>query len=238
MTVAYSTSNASKTYNKLSVTVNGEAIATDFAGTTYIEYPVEVQAGDTVTVEAEHTVLSSSTSTAYTGRVRLTSTGQITIEADIEDAPKRVFSQYTEGTGAIGGWGESELRQYYKNTLKPLMPENVRAGVKTVLKSQPAYQNNGTTSGSSFTQTTEDDLWAPSYNEMFGSSSTTNQPRYKAIYPDNESRKKSKVGATSAIVWWLRSASYTNLFHYVDSSGSDSYSGAYSSYGIPLGFST
>lgn len=219
VTVAYSTSSANSSYNKLSVKVNGEAVATDFVGTTYIEYPVEVQVGDTVTVEAEYTVLSSSTSTSYTGKIRLTSTGQITVAAEIEDAPKQVFSHYREGTGAIGGWEKSELRVYYNDTLLPLIPENVRTRIKTVLKNHPAYD----TAGNSYTQTTEEKVCPPSYTELYANASSTNQPRYKALFPDNASKVKKKAGATSAVSWRLRSANNNNNnnFNTVLSSGSN-----------------
>lgn len=217
VTVAYSTSSSASSYNKLSVKVNGEAVATDFAGITYIEHPVEVQAGDTVTVEAEYTVLSSSTNTSYTGRVRLTSTGQITVAAEIEDAPKRVFSHYREGTGPIGGWEKSELRVYYNDALLPLISENVRTGLKTVLKNQPACNKVG----NSYAQTTEEKVCPPSYTELYASASSTNQPRYKALFPDNASRVKKKA---SAVSWRLRSA-YSNYgFYGVQSSGSSNFS--------------
>lgn len=48
-------------------------------------------------------------------------------------------TKYLEGSGAIGGWEKSELRQYYKDILKSLVPENVQSGIKAILKSQNAY---------------------------------------------------------------------------------------------------
>ncbi|WP_300685438.1 DUF6273 domain-containing protein [Acutalibacter sp. 1XD8-36] len=206
VTVAYSTSSSSSSYNKLSVKINGEAIATDFVGTTYVEHPVEVQAGQIVTVEAEYTIMSSSTFSSYTGMVRMTSTGQITVAADIEDAPKRVFSHYREGTGAIGGWEKSELRTYYYDTLLPLIPENIKAQLKAVLKNQPALD----TRSNQYIQTTEEKVCPPSYIEMFEDSSATNQPRYKALFLDDASRIKKKYSTTKAVSWPLRST-YTNF---------------------------
>lgn len=147
--------------------------------------------------------------------------------ADPEDSTK-----YMEGTGSIGGWEKSEMRTYLNDTIKPLIPANVRAAIKAVHKTHPAYN----TSGSSFTQTTDDEVWLPSYNEMFASSSSTNQPRYKIVFLDAESRKKIAIGATSASQWWLRSAYTNNYFSGVDSSGNNSSGYAGNSYGVALGF--
>lgn len=146
----------------------------------------------------------------------MTSTGQITVAADIEDAPKRVFSHYREGTGAIGGWEKSELRTYYYDTLLPLIPENIKAQLKAVLKNQPALD----TMSNQYIQTTEEKVCPPSYIEMFKDSSATNQPRYKALFSDDASRIKKKYSTTKAVSWPLRST-YTNFsFGRVLSNGS------------------
>ena len=109
---------------------------------------------------------------------------------------------YTEGTGGIGGWEKSEMRKYLESNIKPLIPENVRNKIKKVKKTQTAYN----TSGGSFEQTTEDDVWIPDYNEVYGSSA-----KYKTLFPDNASRVKKKVDASSAYYWWLRRAINTFL---------------------------
>jgi hypothetical protein len=122
---------------------------------------------------------------------------------------------YTEGTGAIGGWKKCEMRTYLNDTIKPLMPANVQTAIKAVHKTHPAYNS----AGSSFTQTTDDEVWLPSYNEMFASSSSTNQPRYEIVFPDAESRQKIVVGETRPNNWWLRSPYSSSNFYYVNSSG-------------------
>lgn len=134
-----------------------------------------------------------------------------------------------EGTGPIGGWEKTELRAYMNGTIKPLIPVPVLSAIKAVKKTHTAYN----TAGSSFTQTTTDEVWLPDYNEMFSSS----RP-YKALFPDNASRVKKKVGATSASWWWLRSASSTYNFYIVYSSGNYNYYGANGSGGVVLGFCT
>lgn len=143
-------------------------------------------------------------------------------------------SKYVEGTGAVGGWEKSEMRTYLKETVKPLIPATVRNAIKTVYKSHP----NINTSGSTETQTVQDDVWLPSYVEMFGSTSQTNQPRYKVVFPDANSRMKSKVGETSAFWWWTRSALISSDFNVVIRNGDSSSVGAASSGGVALGFCT
>ena len=141
---------------------------------------------------------------------------------------------YTEGTGTVGGWEKSEMRTYLNDTIKPLIPANVQAAIKAVHKTHPAYDS----AGSQFTQTTDDEVWLPSYNEMVASSSSTNQPRYKTVFPDAESRKKTAIGATSASPWWLRSASNGISFYVVNSSGGASSYFPNESRGVALGFCT
>jgi len=142
VTVKYSTSSNHPVYTdggKLSVTVNGEAIATDLTKVNE-ENLADVQEGDILTVSAIHTMRSIDY--AYTGSVRITSTGNISIEADIEDAPRRILRDHLIGTGSIGGWEHCEMRTYFYDTLLSLIPENVRAHLKTVLKSQSTYAVN------------------------------------------------------------------------------------------------
>lgn len=133
----------------------------------------------------------------------------------------------TEGTGAYGGWEKSEMRTYLNDTVKPLIPANIRNRIATVTKSQTAYD----TANTAVTQTTADDVWLPSYAEVSGG-------LYASLFPGNASRAKYKAGATSASNWWLRSAHATNNFHYVTGSGVFDYARANSSTGIALGFCT
>ena len=135
---------------------------------------------------------------------------------------------YTEGTGSIGGWEKCEMRTYLKETIKPLIPEAVRNSIVSVTKEQPSYNTTGT----SETQTTEDTVWIPSYNECYGSTSM-----YYALFKNtNANSKKYKVGSSSAAYWWLRSAYGTSNFRNVNTSGSYSNGSASTSYGVPLGF--
>lgn len=68
---------------------------------------------------------------------------------------------YQEGTGTIGGWEKSEMRTYLNDTIKPLIPEDVRNRLLIVSKEHNARNTEGTI----FVQTTEDAVWIPGTNE-------------------------------------------------------------------------
>ncbi len=152
--------------------------------------------------------------------------------------PKRSGTEgaYTEGTGAIGGWGKSEMRTYLKNTIKPMIPDVTRKQIKTVSKTGYAFD----TAGNSFQQQTSDDVWIPSYREIFKSSDAeTTGPMYSAVYKDSASCIKHVSGNTSASYWWLRSAGNDSAnFKCVNREGYSSNSSSSTSRGVALGFAT
>lgn len=218
---------ASVRYDQTSCTitciVDGEALCTDYSSSTYMEKTIEVIEGQTITVDVDY--LNTSASSGNNGRVRIQ--GKCSYTRTSEDSMQRYIKGYVEGTGAIGGWENAEMRTYLKDSIKPLIPENVRNNIKTITKTQTAYDTNG----KSFTQTSQDDVWIPDFNEIF-----TTACKYHALFPDNASRIKSKVGSTSATIWWLRYANSTGSFRYVNSSGSHNYGIAYITNGVALGF--
>ena len=141
-----------------------------------------------------------------------------------------------EGTGSIGGWDKSEMKQYVLDTVVPNLPSEIRNAVKTVKKYTRIYNTSGSAQNDVMTEET---FWLPSRHEMFdGTSSSyeTKGPRYSEAFPDNASRVKSKVGASSASWWWLRSAYDYNSFNYVGSDGSNPNYSAYNSGAVVLGF--
>jgi hypothetical protein len=141
---------------------------------------------------------------------------------------------YDEGTGTIGGWEKCEMRSYLKETIKPLIPENVRNAIVNVTK----YSNIFDTSGTKvLNSVTTDDVWIPSNQEIFGGTSyETLGHVYSDVFTDANSRKKFKVGASSADAWWLRSAHSTTGFRYVRSSGDNNSNSANNTSGVVLGF--
>ena len=144
------------------------------------------------------------------------------------------YSSGTEGTGSLGGWEKTEMRSYLKETVKPLIPEAVRNAIKPVKKYSRIYNVSG--SAVNDVLTTED-VWIPSYKEVFGSGLETLGPTYSTTFPDNASRIKSKAGS-SAAWWWLRSASYNYTFNYVSTDGSNFNRNASTTGGVALGFCT
>lgn len=126
-------------------------------------------------------------------------------------------------------WSESDLRKWLNNYVKTLIPEAVRDRIAAVIKCQNVYDPD--TVLVTFTEATDDELWIPSYEEIFGPTCM-----HAKTFPDAASRIKYKTGSTSAASWWLRSAYNANYFYYVYSNGDSTYNGANSSRGVALGF--
>lgn len=142
---------------------------------------------------------------------------------------------YTEGTGSIGGWEKCEMRTYLNNTIKPLIPAAVAGMIKSVTKTQTAFDAAGT----SFTQTTTDEVWIPGRDEVEVVSGKTTL--YSALFQNNASRKKYKVNGVNVVQWSLRSvgSSSTSGFYSVATTGVTSTSqSASSALGVCLGFCT
>lgn len=142
---------------------------------------------------------------------------------------------YDEGTGAIGGWDKSEMKQYILGTVVPNLPEVIRNNVKTVKKYTRIFNTAGTAVND---VETDETFWLASRREMLGTvgNAETKGPIYSEVFPDNASRIKEKVGATSSVSWWLRSAGNTGKFYYVYTDGSGSSNSVTNSYGVSLGF--
>ena len=140
----------------------------------------------------------------------------------------------TVGTGSIGGWENTEMRTWLKETIKPLIPANVSNAIKSVTKYSRIYDATETVQNN---VTSTDDVWIPSYREIFGGTSyEISGPVYDDGYKDANSRKKAKVGSSSTANWWLRSANDAYSFMCVDYNGSNSSGSASGSLGAALGF--
>lgn len=123
----------------------------------------------------------------------------------------------TIGTGTIGGWGESEMRSWLKSTIKPLIPSEVRSRIVEVSKATYIYNSDETTTKNAITT---DDVWIPSYREIFGGTSIESEGiYYSVVFNSAEMRKKMKVNGSSALFWWLRSASSTTNVRNVANNG-------------------
>ena len=121
-------------------------------------------------------------------------------------------------------WADSSMRTYLHKMIFPLIPEVVRNSIKCVTKI--SYTHSGEE------DITDDLLWIPSYEEIFGG-------LYGDIYHDAKSRRKVVAGTSCASGWWLRSADSgsSNFFRIVYTGGGSSNGGANASHGVALGFS-
>ena len=122
-------------------------------------------------------------------------------------------------------WEMCEMRTYLKETIKPLIPAEVRTVIKTVSKTQEAF------SSESLTQS--DDVWIPSSEELYMYGSP-----YKTLFPDNPYLKKHKVGSEKYIWWHTRtSCAGRSTYYSVNDDGGENYYN-YGSGGVALGFCT
>ncbi len=212
--------------DKLTVTVDGLELCSNYTGTSYVNKAIAASEGQIIIINADY--LNTSTTSRNYGRIRIT--GKFTYSRTSEDSMERYEKAYVDSTGTVGGWEKSELRSYYKETLKPLIPSYVQNSIVSVSKSQTGYK----TDKSSETQVSIEDVWCPSYPEMFNSRS--NGGLYHTLFSDSSSRKKMKVGSTSTSNWWLRSAGGAQYAYYVRSSGGSNYGNAGASCALALGF--
>jgi len=139
-----------------------------------------------------------------------------------------------EGTGTIGGWEKSEIRTYMKDTIKPLIPANVRGAIKKVTKYTNIYDFHGTAVNNVVTM---DDVWIPSYREVSASTDVESVGVvYEALFSNDNSRIKAQVSADTRLSWFLRSAHDNNNSKVVLYNGGLLYTLAKSENGVALGF--
>ena len=134
-----------------------------------------------------------------------------------------------------GGWQDSEMRTYLKNTIKPLIPATIRNAIVEVTKvSQTKEAKNG--------QTTIDDVWIPNRRELNTGYSETTGAKYSLKFTNNTSRIKKNLAGNSS-EYWVRSATFasaTNYDYYLRSGDIDNNgaSAGYNNMYIALGFCT
>jgi hypothetical protein len=128
-----------------------------------------------------------------------------------------------------GGWGSTAMRTYLKNTIKPLIPAAVAAGIKEVTKYSYSVDP------ANINATTTDDVWIPSFREIFGGTLYESSGSvYTDLFDSASARIKNLNG--SAYNWWLRSARSTSSFCCVKNAGGEYSVSAGSTRGVALGF--
>lgn len=131
-----------------------------------------------------------------------------------------------------GGWADCSMRSYLTDTIKPLIPETIRNAIVPVTKVSSTYESSAIVPNG---QTTTDDVWIPSAQEIFGGSLyETDGVTYTTYFNSATARTKYLNGSTS--LWWLRSASSTTKFRDVASNGNVTNDNASGTSGVVLGF--
>ena len=121
-----------------------------------------------------------------------------------------------------GGWEASGMRAWLRENVLPLMPEEVRRGIREVTKYSYSYEVKKDIK-------TEDRIWIPSEREVFLGDHDKNWLNdqtgvaYTEVFNSNESRVRSRAGASGASWWWLRSAYYIGAIFFKDVSSDGSY---------------
>ena len=130
-----------------------------------------------------------------------------------------------------GGWAASGMRQYLKNTIKPLVPDPVKSEIVEVTKTYYDYDTSST-------KRVADDLWIPSRREAGRTANAEDSgPIYTLFYNDYNSLSKPIVDTTGSIQWWTRTAYYNGNSMFYNANGfTQSNGSANSSYGVALGF--
>lgn len=227
-------------YDKLTVKVDGATVANAISGNLdWADHDVTVTAGTAVSVQVSYQKDGAGDQNGDTAYIKWSGVA-VTVSANIQnwEIKQTVTDNYGENTGTLGGWENCELRAYYRDTLMPLIPAAVRSAIVPVSKVHTAYRVKASdaTRTESFQQTTTETVWCPSYPEMF--SSRSNGGLYHTIFPDNTSRIKQKVDASSASNWWLRSASDGSYASCVRTNGNHTSNYTTSSCALALGFCT
>ena len=127
---------------------------------------------------------------------------------------------YEDNTGTLGGYETTTMHTYCNEDVYAMIPAEVRSRILEVKKYSYSYYVSETSPYyvSANNVVTNEKVWILSRREVFGSTETMG-PKYSTIFPDANSRKRIKYGATSASSWWERSAYTQSHFLYVTNNG-------------------
>ena len=132
----------------------------------------------------------------------------------------------------VGGWKDTSLRAWLQSDVYNTLPTDVQNAIAIVSKTYFDYATQSTLS-------CDDNVWIPSYREVYGDDSAeTSGPAY-SCFTDNASRVKySSSGAKQE--YWLRSANYTGerMFRSIGTYGGWNGPFASGTYYVVLGFCT
>lgn len=134
-----------------------------------------------------------------------------------------------------GGWGASGMRAWLRETILPLMPAEVRRGIREVKKYTYSYEEEKGV-------ITTDAIWIPSEREVFladRGEEWVNEKEgaaYTEVFKDDDSRIRRSAGTSGAWWWWLRTAYDSCSFKDVVIDGSYCFDSADYEGGVAVGF--
>ena len=143
------------------------------------------------------------------------------------------YVQNTDGTGTLGGWDKSEIKEYLLNTIAPLIPSNIRQRIVPVKK----YTNIVRASDETIVSDAEtnETIYLLSSKEL-GNSSVGNGPSYNIFFDSISSRQMRKAGSTANYSYWTRSTLTKDYVQIVSSSGNMAPDYPHNAYGVVFGF--
>lgn len=121
---------------------------------------------------------------------------------------------YDVGTGSVGGWPASEIRNVITTAIYSKFPEAVRKRIVPVSKYSRGYNENGSAQNNIISV---DTVFVPSKKEAFGDTESGRAGQYTALNTATK-RQKLRIGKTGTSDanggWWLRSANAVKGCYY------------------------
>ena len=221
-----------KVGDRKEVVLNGTVGNKSFSNTTTYCYILGFDHNISVESNGEHTIHIGFGASALSG-------GAYIVYADSKYnstvSSTGYFSMNSSNTNS-GGWNSCQMKSIICPAFKNALPSDLKSNIRAVTK----WQNNGnSTSG----QSSSNEIWLLSEMEFFGSAPwsgyTANQLQYdfyKGVTGWSAAPKiKYRDTSTSqAVRWWERSArsSFSDLFCYVNTTGTDDFGYASDSHGF------
>ena len=131
------------------------------------------------------------------------------------------LSGTTPGTGTIGGMAYCEGQTWLDETVFPMIPDAVRAAIKSVRKYTTGYDTSGTLTAD---MVTNHKLFLPSAREvgaaLYHANKETMGPVYSLAFANSDTNKRRNVNGANVVNYSLRTAGSQNSFLMMNSSGS------------------
>lgn len=165
------------------------------------------------------------------GKARMTWLSKDIIEIQTMNTEQKTVDGETAFTA--GGWENTDMRAYLKNTIKPLIPQVVREAIVEVTKVSGTYTGGARVVNG---QNTTDDVWIPSSREMYNSTAyETTGAVYSTKFKFDTDRVKYDTNGVARF-WWLRSTDSATSFRCASQGGAHLTNSAKGTSGLVLGF--